>query len=63
MCHKIPKRYLTFEISLKMVHSELSKVYYMKMAVKIANLNLVSFTGYFLVINTLILTKVVVIFL
>ena len=46
-----------------MVHSKQSKVYYIKMAGKIANLNLVSFTGYFLVKNTLILTKLVALFL
>ena len=40
--HKISKKYLTFEI-----HCEQSKVYYIKMAGKIANLNLESFTGYF----------------
>ena len=47
MGHDISKKYLSFEIRLKMVRGEQSKVYYIKMAGKIANLNLESFTGYF----------------
>ena len=46
-----------------MVYSKQSKVYFIKMAGKIANLNSVRFTGYFLVKYTLILTKLVAIFL
>ena len=42
------KKYLTFEIRLKMVRGEQSKVYYIKMAGKIANLNLGQFKDYFL---------------
>ena len=58
MFDKISKKYLTFEIRLKMVHCQQSKVYYIEMAGKIANLNLVSFTTlYYLVINTFILTN------
>ena len=38
MHHKISKKYLTFEIKLKMVHCEQSNVYYIKMAGKLAKL-------------------------
>ena len=57
--YEISKKYLTFEIRHKMVDWQQSNVYYIKMAGKIDNLVLVSFT----VINSFILTKVVAIFL
>ena len=41
------KKYLIFEIRLKMVHCKQSKIYYIKMAGKLANLNLVRCTDYF----------------
>ena len=47
MGHDISKKYLSFEIRLEMIRGKQSKVYYIKMAGKIANLNLESFTGYF----------------
>ena len=40
MCHKIPKKYLTFEIRLKMVHCEQSKVYYEGQSRSFAHLRL-----------------------
>ena len=45
MRYKISRKYLNFEIMLK--NCQLSKVYYIEIVGKIANLNLVSFTGYF----------------
>ena len=61
--YKITKKYFTFKNRLIKYDCQQSKVYYIKMAGKITNLNLVSFTDYFLEIKVITKNSLTTVFL